>query len=90
MLKGCQKRMIFVKDTGCDLFDEAYFILKDDIPSNDEMENNIIRVATEIINQNNFLKSKKKSRKLPKNLLFFISGCFFSALISTFVFLVIL
>lgn len=90
MLKGCQKRMIFVKDTGCDLFDEAYFVLKDDIHSSDEFESSVIKVATEIINQNHFSRVKKKTNKFPKGPLFFILGCFFSSLISTFVFLAIL
>lgn len=36
MIKGCQKRMIFIKNTGCDLFDEAYFVLKNDIPASEE------------------------------------------------------
>ena len=28
MIKGCSKRMIMLKDTGSDLFEEAYFVLK--------------------------------------------------------------
>ena len=29
VMKGCQKRIIVMKNTGSNLFDEAYFILKD-------------------------------------------------------------
>lgn len=90
MLKGCQKRMIFVKDTGCDLFDEAYFVLKNDIPSNTEIEENIVRVATEIINQNTFVKSSKRVHKFPKGVLFFLLGCFFTATICISLFFIIL
>lgn len=28
MLKGCTKRVIVIKDTGSDLFDEAFFVIK--------------------------------------------------------------
>lgn len=30
MIKGCQKKMVIVKNISSDIFDEAYFILKDD------------------------------------------------------------
>lgn len=32
MIKGCSKRMIMLKDTGSDFFEEAYFILKTSSP----------------------------------------------------------
>ncbi len=32
MLKGCQRRIIMVKDTGSRYFDSAYFVIKSDIP----------------------------------------------------------
>ena len=31
MLKGCHKSIVFLKDTGSELFDEAYFIVKPNI-----------------------------------------------------------
>jgi hypothetical protein len=30
MIKGCQRKIIYLKDTGSNAFDEAYFILKSD------------------------------------------------------------
>ena len=86
MIKGCQKRIIFVKNTGCDLFDEAYFVLKDDIPYNDDFNANIVRVANEVINQSGLPTRKKKSRK---GLWCFLLGSFLTTLILTTVFLVI-
>ncbi len=32
MIKGCQRRIIMVKDTGSRYFDCAYFVLKHDLP----------------------------------------------------------
>lgn len=34
MLKGCQRRIIMVKDTGSRYFDSAYFVIKHDLPQN--------------------------------------------------------
>lgn len=80
MIKGCQKRMIHVKNTGCDLFDEAYFVLKKDVLPSDEFEDNFIQTATAIINQNNLKKSTKKRKKSSNKLLFFILGFVSSAI----------
>lgn len=74
MLKGCQKRMIFVRDTGSELFDEAYFILKRDIPYDESLEDDIVRTATAIINQNPFPKSPKRVKKNCKALFCFLLG----------------
>lgn len=30
MVRGCQKRIVFLKNTGSKMFDEAYFIVSDD------------------------------------------------------------
>lgn len=59
MLKGCQKKIIFLKDTGSDLFEEAYFVIK---PEYDGInEDNIVCEATKIANglcqENNMKKS---------------------------------
>ena len=89
MIKGCQKRMIFIKDTGSDLFDEAYFVLKSDIPSQDDFENDIIKTATAIVNQNQF-RRKRKPLKISKSVLLFLLGMLIGALISSFIFLLIL
>lgn len=32
MLKGCQRKIIMVKDTGSRYFDSAYFVIKHDLP----------------------------------------------------------
>ena len=81
--------MIFIKDTGCDLFEEAYFILKSDIPLSDCIEDDIVRVATEIINQNKFAKKQKKNHKSFKGLFSFLGGAILGvigAIIFSFIF----
>lgn len=53
MYKGCQKKMIMLKNTGSELFEEAYFILKD---KNDKYaklsETDMVREANKIISNN--------------------------------------
>ena len=90
MIKGCQKRMIFIKNTGCDLFDEAYFVLKNDIPAGEDNENDIIRTATAIINEHEYPLNKRKNHKKvrSKSALFFALGAMCGALICTLGFII--
>ncbi len=47
MVKGCQRRMIMVKDTKSSCFDAAYFVLRSDAPaalSDAEMLNEAMRM----------------------------------------------
>ena len=48
MIKGCHKNIVFLKDTGSKLFDEAYFILKPDAMGKEESD--IILEANKIVN----------------------------------------
>lgn len=33
MIKGCERRIIYIRDTGSPVFKEAYFVLRDGAPS---------------------------------------------------------
>ncbi len=51
MLRGCQKKIVFLKNTGSKIFDEAYFVIsgKDDAPHvSEEM---MVDEAKRIINE---------------------------------------
>ena len=85
MLKGCQKKIVFLKDTGSDFFEEAYFVIKPEYDIIDE--SNIICEATRIANgicREDF--HKRKSNDIWKGLFLSIGvllgvaitiGCFF-------------
>lgn len=48
MIKGCQKKIIHLKNTGSPYFEEAYFILKDDgtsLPSENDMVREALKIA---------------------------------------------
>ena len=61
MLKGCQKKIIFLKDTGCDVFEEAYFVIK---PGYEGMNScDIVSEATKIASGIYQGKEAKKDNK---------------------------
>lgn len=63
MIKGCHKNIVFLKDTGSKLFDEAYFILKPDAIGKEEGD--IILEANKIVNRicpENFNEKEKRGR----------------------------
>lgn len=59
MIKGCHKRIVFLKDTQSDMFEEAYFILKPNAMA--EKENDIVLEATRIVSGFSSQGSRKKS-----------------------------
>lgn len=76
MIRGCQKKIIKIRDTKSKLFEEAYFILRCDIDTPHISEKDIISEATSIINS--YTKGSKpvkaKRRKIRSLLYFFLGG----------------
>lgn len=66
MIKGCQRKIIVIRDTGSDFFDEAYFIIKDGgtIPAGDD---DMIAEANRILERNmlcpQFAEEEKKEKR---------------------------
>ena len=52
MLKGCQKNIVHLKNTGSPYFEEAYFILNEKRKNHTEDENNLVKEANRIIEDN--------------------------------------
>ncbi|MBQ4562807.1 MAG: hypothetical protein IJA55_10815 [Clostridia bacterium] len=73
--KGCEKRMIMLKNTGSDLFEEAYFILSNK-KNMGLSRNDMIKEANRIISENNITSSceKKTSHFFLQYILGFLSG----------------
>ena len=66
MVRGCQKKIIYLKNTGSDVFDEAYFIINDKaLSSEDDVD--MVKEANRILDEC-FIDSKKagKIRKITK------------------------
>ena len=77
MLKGCQKKIIQIKDTGSKYFEEAYFIIKNESLKSEINECNIIRDATAIVNEYISGSARDKIRKRnTKGMILFSIGFF--------------
>ena len=80
MIKGCHKSVVFLKNTGSDIFDEAYFIVKSS--NKNDCDKDIVLEAMNIAN--GFCEKKKKGNFINKIIAFFI-GCVLGAIVTFFV-----
>ena len=81
MLQGTERKIIFLKSTKSKHFDEAYFVLKDDIVNDNEHE--ILCEAERIIFTAEELKRKRQKRPVSFKGVFFLSlGAFLGSFIS--------
>ena len=72
-MRGYQKKVIFLKNAGSEIFDEAYFVLKCDEKSHIFSHATMVSEAKRIIEQN-FGKKKRFSKIFNLRVLF--SFCF--------------
>ena len=75
--KGCQKKMIKVKDPGSKYFEEAYFILKEDYYDDEPEIKDMLDEANRIISDR--IESKKKKSVKMKAAVLILSGAAFSS-----------
>lgn len=68
-MKGTEKKMLLLKNTGSDIFEEAYFILKDRLPAVRVSESEMVKEANRIVSENlisgYFTGGKAKGRVTP-------------------------
>ena len=77
MIKGCHKSVVFLKDTGSELFDEAYFVVK---PSaKQEGCRDIVTEAKEIAS--GFLPKKHKKHPWVPIVSFLLGGALGAGLV---------
>ena len=66
-MKGCQKRIIVMKNTGSNIFDEVYFILKDNAVRTSSMtENDMVSEASRIVMENLIIAGPKRPGPAPR------------------------
>ncbi|MGM9665971.1 MAG: hypothetical protein ACI3XX_05485 [Eubacteriales bacterium] len=82
MIKGCQKRIIFVKDTGSDYFEEAYFIMKSDKDLPFAEETDIVKEAENIVNSSMGSPAESGKKKIGARTVCFCIGALIGAVIS--------
>ena len=67
MVRGCQKKIIYVKNTDSKVFDEAYFVLSDKIPEATE-ECDMVEEANRILGECVSYKEKRRIFATVKNI----------------------
>lgn len=73
MLRGCQKKVIHLKNTESDIFDEAIFLVSDTVRENLRDED-FIKEANRIISENVIQREKKERINIKLGLVFFLLG----------------
>lgn len=80
-MRGYQKRVIYIKNTGSDCFEEAYFVIKGDTGRGAGSHERMVDEANRIISENFEKKKKKSIRLIGPHIAAFITGAFLSVLI---------
>ena len=80
-MRGYQKRVIYIKNTGSDCFEEAYFVIKGDTGRAVGSHEKMVDEANRIIRENFEKKRKKSIRLIGPHLGAFLMGAFLSVLI---------
>ena len=81
MIKGISRKMFVLKDTKSDIFEEAYFVIKEDIiEKNPTSDIDMVAEANRIIDENDVFIKEKFTEKKPSLAPFsaFMSGIFFA------------
>ena len=80
-MRGCQKRVIYLKNTGSEFIDEAYFVLKRDTDMALRTEGDIIREANRIIDENIGNRKRIDFKRIIPIVTAFLLGAVISVLI---------
>ena len=70
MLKGCQRKIIYLKNTKSEYFSEAYFVLKE--RAENAQENDVLKEAERLLGRTHVEGKEKKSGGTVKVLHFLL------------------
>ena len=87
MVRGCQRRVVFIKNTDSEIFSEAYFILVDGVEKKEHSDGDIIREANRIIEESiGIERPEPRLKKIGRFFLYhgvpFLSGLIFAILLA--------
>ena len=74
MLSGCKRNMIVLRGTGSDLFEEAYFVVREEAERRSETD--MLAEAERIINKNRSSRSNEMKKARLFSLFSFLFGLF--------------
>ena len=82
-MRGYQRRVIFLKNTGSALFEEAYFVMRSEEMTEGKTEADMVSEAGRIIEENfGKWKSRKRIPRIPALIISFASGAILTLIIA--------
>lgn len=86
MVRGCQKKIIYLKNTNSAVFDEAYFVINEKALGSDVSECDMIKEANRILDECFCIEEKNNIffriiTSLKRNIVPFLVGMFFTTII---------
>lgn len=72
MLRGCKRNMIVLRGTGSDLFEEAYFVVKEEAEKRSASD--MLAEAERIIDKSRPMQSKPSKKAIALSLFTFLVG----------------
>lgn len=87
MVRGCQKKIIYLKNTHSDMFEEAYFVIKDTHFNEQSCECDMVKEATKILSENFDFETEENFKKrcvsfLKRHTITFLCGIIVGILVS--------
>ena len=80
-MRGYQKKIIHIKNTGSECFEEAYFVIKGDTGTGLGAHEKMVDEANRIINENFERKKKSQIKAIAPHVFAFFTGAFLSVLV---------
>ncbi len=80
MIKGAQKQMIVVRTSSSRYFEEAYFVLKNDVKTQKRNRTDLLTEANRILKESENVRTGKKKHRHP--VLWFAIGLLLGACIT--------
>ena len=76
MIKGCEKKILFIEGNENSPFETAYFVLKSNSETKSAGKDDIVRAADSIINERlpEEKRKQKKKAKIRRTLILLLSG----------------
>ena len=82
MVRGCQRKIIYLKNTDSQAFDEAYFLINEE-RSRTMGEKELIREANRIVEESLGYKDKRKKQNRTGLIIYGVSTFLLGALVSS-------
>ena len=95
MIKGCRKNVVYVRNTGSEIFEEAFFIVNDQLKNSVVKERDLIneanRLISEIPEHEYSLSSvfEPERHKINLSFLWFAAGVAVTALLNALIYFVV-